>query len=66
MAASKKLAIAGLILVTFLGFLALIYFLAFRQIVTPQQAGLMVAALFGLYIGFGTLILVYRLMNKLD
>ena len=65
MAVSKKLKTATLVIGTFLGFASLIYFLAFKQILTPQQAGLFAAALFGMYVGFGVLILVYRLVNKL-
>ena len=65
MPASKKLKTAALVIGTFLGSASLIYFLAFRQIITPQQAGLMAVALFGMYVGFGVLILVYRLVNKL-
>ena len=62
----KKLKTASLVVGSFLGFFAVIYFLAQRQILTPQQAGLMAVALFGMYLGFGVLILVYRLMDKLE
>ena len=40
--------------------------LARTQTVTPQIATLMFVALIGLYFGFGVLIIVYRLINKLD
>ena len=40
--------------------------LARTQTVTPQIATLMFVALIGLYFGFGILIIVYRLINKLD
>lgn len=56
----------SLVLGTFLGFVGIIYVLALKQLVTAQLAGLMVVALIGLYVGFGILILVYRLINKLD
>ena len=34
-------------------------------ILTPAQAGLMMVALFGMYVGFGILIATYRLVAKL-
>ena len=51
---------------SFLGFLVLIFYCALAEILSLQQAGLMIAALFGLYVGFGILIAVYRLINKLE
>ena len=66
MSAAKKIKTASLVLGSFLGFVGIIYVLALKQIVSPQLAGLMVVALIGLYVGFGILILVYRLINKLD
>jgi hypothetical protein len=62
----KKLMIAGLVIGSFLGCGALIYYLALEQILTPQVAGLMGVALLGMYVGFGILILAYRIMSKLQ
>lgn len=66
MPVSRKLKTGSLILGTFVGLLALIVYLAVRQTLTPQQAGVAAAAVFGLYIGFGILIATYRLVRRLD
>ncbi|MEJ2090411.1 MAG: hypothetical protein P8Y69_18535 [Gammaproteobacteria bacterium] len=62
----KKLKIAVAVVGSFLGLIALIYYLALEHVVTPQVAGLMAVALFGMYVGFGILILAYRVMSKLQ
>lgn len=46
--------------------IGLILYLGAKGIVTPQMALLMLVALFGLYVGFGVLIAVYRFMSKLE
>lgn len=51
---------------SFAALVALTIYLAATGIVTPQQGLLMLIALAGLYIGFGILILVRRLIDKLD
>ena len=51
---------------SFLGFCAIIFFLLARRVVGPEVALLMLVALFALYVGFGFLIFVYRLINKLE
>ena len=51
---------------SFLGLVALIAYLETRGALTMSEAGLMVVALFGMYVGFGILIAVYRLISKLD
>ena len=66
MPVSKKLKTAGLVIFSFLGFVVLIAYSALAEIISLQQAGLMLAAEFGLYVGFGILIAVYRLINKLE
>jgi len=43
-----------------------IVYLAGARIVTPQMALLLGVTVLGCYIGFGILIAVYRLVNKLD
>jgi hypothetical protein len=63
---SKKLKTTGLVIFSYLGFVVLIAYCALAEIISLQQAGLMLVAEFGLYIGFGILIAVYRLINKLE
>jgi NADH:ubiquinone oxidoreductase subunit K len=63
---AKRTLIGVGVLGSFLGFVLGIVTLARLQTVTPQIATLMFVALIGLYVGFGILIIVYRLINKLD
>jgi len=63
---NRALKIAAAFSVLFFGLIALILYLAVEKVVTPQMAMLMFVALFGLYVGFGVLIGVYRFMSKLD
>ena len=58
--------IAAGIAASFLAVLALIGWLAAEQVVTPQMAVLMAIATFGLYVGFGILIAVFRMINRLE
>ena len=51
---------------SFLGLIGLVIYLAATDVVTRQMAILLVVSLLGCYIGFGILIGVYRLINKLD
>ena len=51
---------------SFLGLVGLVIYLAASDVVTRQMAILLVVALLGGYIGFGILIGVYRLINRLD
>ncbi len=44
----------------------LIVALVVNGVVTPQQGLLMLVALFGMYVGFGILIAIYRLVAKLE
>ena len=57
--------IAG-IAVSFIGLAGTIIFLAVTKIISLELAKLMLVALFGMYVGFGFLIAVYRLIDKLD
>ncbi len=66
MPVSKKLKSVGLTIFSFLGWVALIFYFALSEVFSLQESGLMLVALFALYIGIGILILVYRLINKLD
>ena len=63
---SSALLVATGIALSFLGCIAIIVYLAVEGIVTRQMATLLGIALLGFYIGFGILIGVYRLINKLD
>ncbi len=51
---------------SFLGLIGLVIYLAATDVVSRQMAILLVVSLLGCYIGFGILIGVYRLINKLD
>jgi hypothetical protein len=57
--------IAG-IAVSFIGLAGTIIVLSVTNTITFELAKLMLVALFGLYVGFGFLIAVYRLVDKLD
>jgi len=62
----KTLKIIAGIAASFIGLAGTIIFLAVNKTITFELAKLMLVALFGLYIGFGFLIAVYRLVEKLD
>lgn len=66
MARNSTIKIAAGIAVSFFGLVGLIIYLAVSRTVTPQLALLMLVALVGLYIGFGILGLVHRLIHRLD
>jgi hypothetical protein len=51
---------------SFLALCAVIFLLAAKRIVGPEVGLLMIVALFALYVGFGFLIVVYRLIHKLE
>jgi hypothetical protein len=59
------IAVAG-IAASFVGLIGVIIFLLANKIVSFAMAMLMLVALFGLYVGFGILIAVYRLVGKLE
>ena len=65
MAKGTKRKFLGIALGSFVVCFALITYVARSGYLTPQEAGLMVIGVFGLHIGFGILIAVYRLINKL-
>lgn len=62
----KRTLIALGIVGSFVALVVLIGFLAASAIVTLEMAKLMLAALLGLYVGFGFLILVYVLIRKME
>ena len=51
---------------SFLAILAAVGWLAAQEIVTPQMAVLLGVTTFGLYVGFGILIAVFRMINRLE
>ncbi len=66
MATKKTLAAVLGIVVSFLGLIVLIMVLLANKVVTLQMATLMLIGMLGLYVGFGILIAIYRLVAKLD
>lgn len=62
---NRRYVLTGVV-VSFVVFVALIAVLARRQLIGAEMATLMLVALFGLYVGFGILLIVYRLILKLD
>jgi hypothetical protein len=57
--------VAG-IAASFVGLVGVIIFLLVNKIVSFALAMLMLVALFGLYLGFGILIAIYRFIGKLE
>ncbi len=66
MAVSRALRIVAGIVVSFAGLAATIIVLLAAQIISFGVAMLMLVALLGMYIGFGILIAVYRLIGTLE
>ena len=62
----RTLKIVAGIAASFAGLVGAIIFLAMAKIVSFEVAKLMLVALLGMYIGFGILIAVYRLIGKLQ
>ena len=61
----RALIVVG-VLGSFIAFVVLINFLWAREIVTSEMAKLMFAALAGLYVGFGFLIVVYLAVRRMN
>ena len=57
--------VAG-IAVSFIGLVATIIFLSEMKVISFAISKLMLVALLGMYVGFGILIAIYRLIRKLD
>ncbi len=51
---------------SFTGLVGVIIFLSEAKIISFEMAMLMLVALLGMYLGFGVLIAVYRLVSKLE
>ena len=66
MAANRTLKVVAGVLLSFAGFAATIIVLAAMEIIRTGVAMLLLVALFGMYVGFGALIAIYRLIDKLD
>ena len=62
----SRVKIALGVVASFVAFVGAIIFLSVSEIVTFEMAKLMLAALLGMYVGFGFLIAVYVLIRKLD
>ena len=62
----RTLVVVAGIAASFVGLVGVIIFLLANKIVSFALAMLMLVALFGLYVGFGILIAVYRFIGKLE
>ncbi|MGQ0578405.1 MAG: hypothetical protein ACT4PQ_05775 [Betaproteobacteria bacterium] len=63
---NRTLKIIAAIIVSFAVLAGTIIFLSETKIISYELAILMLVALVGLYVGFGILIAVYRLISKLE
>ena len=63
---NKTLKVVAGIAVSFTGLVGTIIFLSEAKIISFEIAMLMLVALLGMYVGFGFLIAVYRLIGKLE
>ena len=63
---NRTLKVVAGIAASFIGLAGMIIFLSKAKIISFEMAMLMLVALLGLYIGFGILIAVYRLIDKLE
>ena len=66
MAKNRALKVVAGIAASFAGLVGTIILLSVAKIVSFEMAMLMFVALLGLYIGFGILIAVYRLIGRLE
>jgi hypothetical protein len=57
--------VAGIALL-FIGLVGAIVFLSATRVISVEMAILMLVALLAMYVGFGILIAVYRLIDKLE
>ncbi len=63
---NRTLKVVAGIAASFTGLVATIIFLSRAKIISFEMAILMLVALVGMYVGFGILIAVYRLIGKLE
>jgi hypothetical protein len=66
MARNRSLKIAAAIAVSFCALAAAIIFSSRTEVISVEVAKLMLAGLLGMYVGFGVLIAVYRLISKME
>ena len=62
----RTLKVVAGIVISFTGLAGTIIFLSAAEIISLAMTMLMLVALLGMYVGFGILIAVYRLINKLE
>jgi xanthosine utilization system XapX-like protein len=65
-ARNRTLKVVAGIAVSFIGLVATIIFLSEMQIISFEVAKLMLVALLGMYVGFGILIAIWRLIRKME
>jgi xanthosine utilization system XapX-like protein len=65
-ARSRTLIVVAGVAVSFIGLVATIIFLSEMKVISFAISKLMLVALLGMYVGFGILIAIYRLIRKLD
>ena len=63
---NRTLKVVAGIAASFIGLVGTIIFLSEAKIISFEMAILMLVALLGMYVGFGILIAVYRLIGKLE
>jgi hypothetical protein len=63
---NRRLKVVAGIAASFTGLVGTIIFLWEARIISFEMAKLMLVALLGMYLGFGILIAVYRLIGKLE
>jgi hypothetical protein len=63
---NRTLKIVVGVVASFVGLAGTIIFLSAMKIISVAIAKLMLAGLLGMYVGFGVLIAVYRLIRKLE
>ena len=63
---NRTLKVVAGIAASFIGLVGTIIFLLETKIISFEMAILMLVALLAMYVGFGILIAVYRLMSKLE
>jgi hypothetical protein len=66
MARKKTLRTVAGIVVSFICFAGTIIFLSEVKLISIEMAKLMLVALLAMYVGFGVLIAIYRLISKLE
>jgi hypothetical protein len=62
---NRTLKVVAAVAASFTGFVGTIILLLERKVISVEMASLMLVALLAVYVGFGVLITVYRLIDKL-